>query len=95
MIKFIAAISILILLVACSAGEAIAAQDGMKCGNVWINRGDNILKVLTNCGEPKLLRESVDNKGNTATRLFYSLYGATYIVRLRNDTVVNVKWSRE
>ena len=90
MIKFITGLGIVILLVACSTQEVLAAKYGMKCGSVWINNGDTILKVLNNCGVPLLKTETIDQKGNTLTRILYTKYGVTYKVTLRNDAVLLV-----
>jgi hypothetical protein len=35
-----------------AAASATAAADGMRCGNALITRGDNVLRVQHECGEP-------------------------------------------
>ena len=41
---------LILLLLLCSS--AVSASDGMRCGNALITRGDNILRVQHECGDP-------------------------------------------
>lgn len=92
--KFIIGITVLLLLVACSAQEAFAAKVGMRCNGALINVGDDILKVFMECGKPLVHMEGYDIYGNIYIRLSYKKYGMTYKITSKNNTLINISRSR-
>ena len=82
----------LMLLIAVIALTAVAQDsNAMRCKGKLIMKGDSILKVFRNCGQP-LYSQRIIKNNRFMTLFIYEINGKEKRVFLRNATVVEVVW---
>lgn len=90
MCRFIVAMFILIVIVGCSAADAVAARQSLRCNGALISVGDHVYKVHTKCGTPDLI---FDRKYESL-KYYYKQYGWTYTIIFRGSVVIAIRGSR-